>query len=163
MNGSREAAEGIRRRESIFGFGVSMHGLQNKDPVVLEGCSLFDETPASLPTSLAQPYNKASLLQVTRAGWCSLQPVGVSPHTCGQHFTVYVVLSQGFSHHNPRRVRGLSPFYWWGNRCSEKIRVLWQVWEQKLRARFADPTSRLFSPHQVASPSLPTDILTVLR
>lgn len=53
VSGSWEAAEGIMRRESIIELGVSIHGLQNKDPVVLEGCSLSDETPAGLPTFLA--------------------------------------------------------------------------------------------------------------
>lgn len=72
---SQEAAEDIRQKESIIGFGLSIRGLQNEDPVVQEVCCLSDETPAGLPPFPVQPYHAASLLEVTE--W-----VGV-PATCG--------------------------------------------------------------------------------
>lgn len=68
---SQEAAEDIRQKESIIGFGLSIRGLQNEDPVVQEDCCLSDETPAGLPPFPVQPYHEASLLEVTREGQCS--------------------------------------------------------------------------------------------
>lgn len=82
MSRSQEATGDIRRREPIIRFSLSTHRLQNEDPAVQNSCCPPDETPASLPPFPAQPYDKATLMEVTRLGWCPLQSVGASPHMC---------------------------------------------------------------------------------
>lgn len=76
----------MRQRVHNQVWHTGIHGLQDEDSVVPEGCSLSGETPPGLPRSLTIK------VEVTRVGLCPLQAAEVLPHTYGWYSTAYRML-----------------------------------------------------------------------